>query len=84
VPADAVRLIEAVTRRPGEEYDRFIDRIVDHPDRRVILLKLSDLQDNMDPTRRASLAERDPAKAKQLAIRYGKAVHRLEAASAER
>jgi (p)ppGpp synthase/HD superfamily hydrolase len=42
--------VDALTRRPGEAYDAMISRVAANPLARVV--KLADLEDNMDPRRR--------------------------------
>jgi (p)ppGpp synthase/HD superfamily hydrolase len=51
VPAEAIRIVEIVTRRHGESYQEFIERIAVSGDPRAIMLKLADLHDNTDPAR---------------------------------
>lgn len=50
-------LVSLVSKHPGESYDAFIFRIAQHP--RAALIKLGDLQDNMDLSRLPEITERD-------------------------
>ena len=59
------RLVDALTRREGERYRDFIDRIIE-AGRDAILLKLADVEDNM---RNGTEARRD---------RYSKSYNRLQ------
>jgi (p)ppGpp synthase/HD superfamily hydrolase len=44
----AVGLVLALTRaKPGETYNEYIQRIIDHPDDTVAKIKMADLGDNM-------------------------------------
>jgi len=54
---DVVRAIDALTKREGESYDDFIDRLASNPLARQV--KMADLEDNMDPRRLASLGGPD-------------------------
>jgi hypothetical protein len=44
-----------LTKRKSEDYVQYIDRIINHPDKNIsclaCLVKLADLEDNMDWTR---------------------------------
>ena len=53
---EIVDAIDHVTRREGESYEAFIERIAPHPLARRV--KLADLADNMDVTRLVVLDER--------------------------
>jgi (p)ppGpp synthase/HD superfamily hydrolase len=48
-PADILNSLEALTRKPGENYMDFIERVGRDED--AILVKLADLRDNMDLSR---------------------------------
>lgn len=55
IPAEAIRLVEAVSRREGESYlEEFIPRVI-AGGLWAIRLKLADLWHNTHPSRRASL-----------------------------
>jgi hypothetical protein len=49
--------VEAVTKRPGEDYDDFVMRTAAHPIGRSV--KLADLEDNSDPSRIKNPTQRD-------------------------
>lgn len=49
VPLDVVRLVEVLTRRPGEDYLAFIGRVCTDPD--AVRVKLADALHNLDPAR---------------------------------
>lgn len=49
--------LDALTRRPQETYEEFINRAAPNPLARRV--KLADLEDNMDPKRLTSLGESD-------------------------
>ncbi len=77
-PERTVALVDAVTRRKGrlrrddrdESYQEFIHRILDHPDRMALAVKLADLADNTHPSR----ALRDP----HLRSKYREAVAEVQ------
>lgn len=64
---EVVRAVDALTRRPGESYEAFVERAGADPVARAV--KLADLEDNMDVRR---LARVDEASARRLE-RYRKA-----------
>jgi (p)ppGpp synthase/HD superfamily hydrolase len=45
-PAEVLEAVDALTRRPGEAYDAFVERAAAHPVARRV--KLADLEDNLD------------------------------------
>jgi (p)ppGpp synthase/HD superfamily hydrolase len=49
VPAEVVRLVEGLTRRPGEEYLDFIGRVCADPG--AVRVKIADALHNLDPAR---------------------------------
>jgi len=49
VPAEVVRLVEVLTRRPGEDYLAFIDRVCADPG--AVRVKIADALHNLDPAR---------------------------------
>ena len=49
VPGEVVRLVEIVSRRPGEEYLAFIERVC--ADGAAVRLKIADTLHNLDPAR---------------------------------
>jgi (p)ppGpp synthase/HD superfamily hydrolase len=67
-----VAAIETLTKREGEDYPVFIERVAQNPIARAV--KLADLDDNLDPDRLAAL----PAKhQKRLRAKYEPARERL-------
>ena len=49
VPTEFVRLVEVLTRRPGEDYLAFIGRVC--PDPAAVRIKIADALHNLDPAR---------------------------------
>ena len=49
VPAEVVRLVEILTRRPGEDYLAFIGRVCADP--AAVRVKIADALHNLDPAR---------------------------------
>ena len=49
VPAEVVRLVEILTRRPGEDYLAFIQRVCGDP--AAVRVKIADALHNLDPAR---------------------------------
>jgi hypothetical protein len=49
VPLDVVRLVEVLTRRPGEDYLAFIGRVCTN--RAAVQVKIADALHNLDPAR---------------------------------
>ena len=49
VPAEVVRLVEIVSRRPGEDYLAFIERVCADPV--AVRIKIADTLHNLDPGR---------------------------------
>lgn len=64
--------VGAVTRRPGEDYGAFIERIAADP--LAARVKLLDLYDNIDLTRLAEVSEADLSRA----AKYHRAIVRLK------
>jgi len=50
-------IVDALTRRPGESYADYIQRVGAHPP--AIAVKLADLRDNMDFSRLATVTDQD-------------------------
>lgn len=73
-PEVVLRAVEHLTRRAGETYQEFIDRVLEDP--LAVRVKLLDLEDNLDVRRLAEVGERD---LERLA-RYHAARRRLRAA----
>ncbi len=68
-----VAAIECVTKREGEDYDSFIERISHNP--LATAVKLADLADNMDLSRLSEVTEKD----RERVAKYKLAVERLKA-----
>lgn len=68
-----VAAIECVTKREGEDYDSFIERISHNP--LATAVKLADLADNMDLSRLSEVTEKD----RERVAKYKRAVERLKA-----
>ena len=49
LPAEVVRLVEVLTRHPGEDYLAFIDRVCGDP--AAVRVKIADALHNLDPAR---------------------------------
>ena len=71
-PEEIVSAIEAVTKKPGEDYEAFIERIAADP--LAARVKLLDLYDNVDLTRLAEVGETDL----QRVAKYHRTIARLE------
>lgn len=56
-PPAVIEGVDALTRRPGETYQSYIERIKQHPF--VIPVKLGDLEDNMNMLRLKQLSAND-------------------------
>jgi hypothetical protein len=67
-----VNAIDALTRRRGESYDDFIDRILADP--LATRIKVRDIQDNLDVSRLPSLGDEDL----QRITKYHQALMRLK------
>jgi len=70
IPEQVVAAVDCLSRREGESYDAFIERLaVDKLARRV---KIEDVRDNMDVTRLAALSEEDLSRVAKYhkALRY--------------
>jgi (p)ppGpp synthase/HD superfamily hydrolase len=57
---EVVGAVEALTKRPGEDYEAFIERVTRNP--LAIRVKIADLQDNIDVTRLREVGEDDLAR----------------------
>ena len=58
--ADVVRAVDALTHREEESYDDYITRVQTHPIARLV--KLADLEHNMDIRRMSKVRDRDLAR----------------------
>src|SRR4051812_45254998 len=67
--------LECVTKREGEDYERFVERAATNPIARAV--KLADLQDNMDLRRLPTMGQKDMDRM----TKYVKAWRRLTGAS---
>jgi (p)ppGpp synthase/HD superfamily hydrolase len=56
-PDEVLDAVDGLTRRPGEEYDAFVERAAAHPVARRV--KLADIEDNLDVRRLDAVAARD-------------------------
>jgi (p)ppGpp synthase/HD superfamily hydrolase len=65
VPAEVVRLVEVLSRRPGEDYLDYVGRVCADP--AAVRVKIADVVHNMDPSR-----DHDPPPDKR--IRYHQAL----------
>ncbi len=77
-PPEAIAAIDCLTRRDGESYDEFIDRVLTNP--LATGVKRYDLEDNMMLTRMKALAAKDIERLQ----RYHKAHQRVMAALEQR
>ena len=71
-PQEIVKAVEAISRREGESYEDFIDRVAQNP--LATIVKLSDLEDNMNLFRLNEITEEDRLRLN----RYLKAHRKLE------
>lgn len=72
-------VLTALTRRPGERYRDFIQRII-AAGADAIEIKIADIRSNLDPKRLAKLM---PSERQYLVSKYGEALRALTAALAE-
>ena len=73
-PARVLQAVDALTRRSDESYEEFVARAAGDPLARVV--KLADIEDNLDPDRLAQLHAEEAAR---LRAKYGRARATLEA-----
>lgn len=71
MPAEVVRLVDALTRRDDEQYFDYIRRVAEDPD--AVKIKLADLIHNADLGRLDNVTDRDRSRQK----RYLKAIRIL-------
>lgn len=69
-----VEIVDLVTRKNGESYSAFIDRLIASKCGEAMKVKLADLYDNTAPERVAVL----PSEYQWISRRYGEAIERLE------
>jgi len=77
-PDEVLRAVECLTKREGESYEEFIDRVLVDPI--AIQVKIADLEDNMDVRRLPDVTEKDRVRL----ARYVQAWGRLKGAVRER
>jgi (p)ppGpp synthase/HD superfamily hydrolase len=73
-PTEVVAAVDALTRRAGESYDSFLERVARNELARRV--KVADLMDNSDESRLALLS---PEEAKRLRAKYRRAIESLDA-----
>jgi (p)ppGpp synthase/HD superfamily hydrolase len=66
-----VRAVDHLTKRPGEDYDAYIERL--RPHRLARAVKMADLRDNLDQCR----GPRSTAKDRKRIVRYNAALAKL-------
>lgn len=71
-PAEIINAIEAITKREGEDYEAFIERIALNS--LAVRVKLLDLYDNIDVTRLPELGDRELERT----AKYHRAIKRLK------
>jgi (p)ppGpp synthase/HD superfamily hydrolase len=71
-PREVVAAVDALTRRPGEDYESFLERASQNELARRV--KIADLMDNSDESRLALLP---PEEAEQLRAKYSRAIAAL-------
>lgn len=76
VPAPVVRMVDALTHRPGESQQAYLTRLVETPD--AILVKRSDIAHNQSPER---LGQLDRHTRERLTRKYATALAILDAAT---
>lgn len=57
IPAQVIEAVECLTRKEGESYEAFIERVAENP--LATRVKLADLEDNIDVLRLPTLEEDD-------------------------
>lgn len=70
--SEVIKVLDCITRREGESYDNFINRISKNPI--AVRVKINDLEDNMDITRLNRIVDEDI----QRLNKYLKAYHYLK------
>jgi hypothetical protein len=71
IPEDVIAAVDCVTKRNGEAYDDYLDRVTGNPIARRV--KLADLEDNMRVDRLVTVTDRDLKRLEK----YGYAKQRL-------
>ena len=78
MPPAVVEAVDALTKREGEDRDRYLARVMANP--RALKVKIADMRDNMDLARIAAPTETDRARL----AKYRQTLPILEAALAAR
>lgn len=73
VPTGAISLVVILTRQQGQSYQAYLEQVRGFA--RAVLLKIADLEENLDPER---LAQLDKKEASSLASRYRRALAFLQ------
>ncbi|MHB9030476.1 MAG: GTP pyrophosphokinase [Candidatus Latescibacterota bacterium] len=73
-PEEVVAGVDALTRREGESYDEYVDRVKINPE--AVRVKLGDLEDNMDLRRLPDITEQDVERLRRY-HRYWKLLSRV-------
>ncbi|MBC8043623.1 MAG: bifunctional (p)ppGpp synthetase/guanosine-3',5'-bis(diphosphate) 3'-pyrophosphohydrolase [Rhizobacter sp.] len=73
-PPELVAAIDAITKREGEDYEVYLNRVMTNPV--ALAVKIADMTDNLDPSRIATPTEKDVARMKK----YQAVLPRLQAA----
>lgn len=71
ISEDAIEAIDCLSKRPGEQYNDFISRII--PNELARKVKIADIEDNLDLTRLPKLSEKDLLRV----AKYHQALRRL-------
>lgn len=72
-PPNIIAALECLTKRPGEDYEAFIERVATNP--LAVKVKLADLADNSDLSRLPRVTDKD----RERAAKYARATARLRA-----
>ena len=67
---DVLAALDCLTKREGERYEAFIERIKQNPIARRV--KIADLQDNLDLTRLAEITQKDVERLKKYRLSLAK------------
>ncbi|SDH10980.1 GTP pyrophosphokinase [Pseudomonas abietaniphila] len=71
ISEDAIEAIDCLSKRPSEQYNDFISRII--PNELARKVKIADIEDNLDLTRLPTLSEKDLLRV----AKYHQALRRL-------
>jgi (p)ppGpp synthase/HD superfamily hydrolase len=75
-PPNIIAALECLTKRPGEDYEAFIERVATNP--LAVRVKLADLADNSDLTRLPRVTDKD----RERNAKYARATARLQEVAA--